>query len=124
MSETTFRLFEMRVDDEHQALVLTLTTPQVRSDEVADSLRDEFVAALDSSGLKKVVLDYRRVVFVSSAGLRPLIRVRRKVQELGGQLRICGLTPHVAEVFRTTRIFSTPFEVQPDLPAALASFAA
>ena len=105
-------------------LLVTLTESHVRSDELADALRDELLDAVTRSGVKQVVLNFGQVVFISSAGLRPLIRLRRKLQDEGGQLRICNLSESVADVFNTTRIFTAPFEIQPDVPSAVANLEA
>ena len=111
----------LKTSTEQGCLVLRIIAQQLRGDELAESLRSELVDAVTRAGLGKVVLDFQNVEFISSAGLRPLIALRRKLQDTGGQLRLAGLAPYVAEVFRTTRLFSGPFEMQPDVSAAIAN---
>lgn len=105
---------------QQEVLVLTITEPQVRGDELADDLREEFAEAVDASGLSKVAVDLQHVKYLSSAGLRPFIHLRRKLWETGGQIRLCNVAQPIAEVFRMTRLFAAPFEIQPDVAAAVA----
>ena len=111
---------------EQGVLVLTLTSPRVQGEETAEALRQELTAALEQSGIYQVVVDFRNARFLSSAAFRPLLLLRRKLQEQGGRLLLCNLSRTVADVFRTTRLISDSgdvtamFEMEPDLPAALA----
>jgi anti-anti-sigma factor len=111
----------------HQdVLVLTITEEQVQGDELADALRQEMLDAVATAGVMKVAFDFRDVRYLGSAGFRPLLSVYRKLQGQGGRMVFCNLAPEVAEVFLITRLATTsrstvaPFEIAPDLPAALA----
>jgi anti-anti-sigma factor len=67
------------------------------------------------------------VVYLSSAGIRPLLALNRQVREREGRLVLCGLTRDVESVFVATRLVSTTrsvpatFENAPDVPSAIAS---
>jgi anti-sigma B factor antagonist len=61
-----------------------------------------------NAGSGKMVLDFSGVDYVSSAGLRVLLSVRKLLVPLKGELVIAGLRPFVREVFDMTgfsRIF-------------------
>ena len=108
-------------------MVLTITEPQLQGDPVADGLRTELLAAVERSGARHVVLDFQGVTYLSSVAFRPLLSLHRKLKELGGRLVLCGMKDRVSEVFHVTRLVSAagtsaaPFELQPDVPAAIAS---
>ena len=112
---------------EQGALILTVTAAQLHGDSLAHSLQKQLLAAVAQAGVPpKVVLDLQPVLSLSSEAFRPLLSVRRKVQEEGGRLVVCNLSPAVARALQSTRLLSTgrstlSFEVQPDVPAALAS---
>src|SRR5262245_42891742 len=105
-------------------IVLHITATDIRGDIMADELRDELLAMYLTVGAVNVVLDFTGVVYLSSAGFRPLLRLNRQVREKGGRLLLCGLSKEVEEIFSVTRLISTSrmapatFEVQPDVAAA------
>ena len=109
---------------EQGVLVLTLLDRQLRSDELADALRQEFIVAANQARLQRVVIDFKDVEYLSSAGIRPLLSLRRHLQV--GRLVLCNLKPLIAEVFHATRLISTsgsstvPFEAAPDVLTAIA----
>jgi len=106
-------------------LVLTFLDRSIHTDTLAETLRDQLLDAVATTRSSMVVLDFRNVEYLSSAGFRPLLSLRRKLHESGGRLILCNLHPDVANVFRITRLISTsksaaaPFEQADDLPAAL-----
>jgi anti-anti-sigma factor len=108
-------------------VVLRIETAQVSGDTVAEALRDEFLTIYSRSRAQNAVLDLRPVMYLSSAGFRPLLSLLRAVHGRGGRLVLFGLRPSVEETFTTTRLISTrgsgpsTFELQPDLAAAVAS---
>jgi anti-anti-sigma factor len=109
------------------AIVLAITEPQLQGDAPSDALREDLLGALARSGARHVVLDFQRVTYLSSVAFRPLLSLHRKLKESGGRLVLCGMAERVAEVFHVTRLVSTtgtsaaPFELQADVPAAIAS---
>jgi anti-anti-sigma factor len=105
---------------------LTFTVPQMHGDALMEELRQELLTAVIRAQASRVVLDFRNVEYLSSAGFRPLLSLRRHLHEKGGSMVLCGLAPEVAEVFHVTRMISTsrsspaPFDVEDDVPAAMA----
>jgi anti-anti-sigma factor len=108
-------------------LVLRIEAAQFTGDLLADELRDEFLTVCSRAAAQNVVLDFQRVVYISSAGFRPLLSLLREVRTRGGRLILCGLNPDVQETFAVTRLISTSasgpaaFEVQPDIRSAVAA---
>jgi anti-sigma B factor antagonist len=70
----------------------------------------------------KVLADMSDVNFVASLALRMLLMNLKAVQPRGGDLRLAGLQPQIAEIFRKSR-FDTLFKIYPDRDAALAAYA-
>lgn len=52
----------------------------------------------------KAILNFSGMEYISCAGLALLIRLLKTVRKSGGTLRLCGLAPFVAEVFRAARL--------------------
>lgn len=94
--------------------------------EIAGSLdtvtAPEAQAALDQAiagGASTLVVDCNELTYVSSAGLRILLVAAKKVQPLGGQVRMCNLSPMVREVFDISG-FTAILPVFPSRAEALA----
>jgi anti-anti-sigma factor len=129
MSEPQYRY--LRCGTQQGVLVLAVTHPQLRSGDfdLVDQVRQELLAAAALNGTRKVVVDLTEVEYVGSAGFRPLLSLRKKLQEQGGEMLLCGLCPEVHEVFLTSRLIdargstASPFGWEPELAAAVARLA-
>jgi anti-anti-sigma factor len=109
-------------------LVLTITEEQMRGDHLARALQRQLQEAVAQAGpAPRVVLDFGLVRSLSSEVFRPLLSLRRHLQQLGGRLVLCNLSPVVAQAFQSTRLISTSrtstagFEVSPDVVSAVGS---
>ena len=106
-------------------------------EQIGDVLVIELPSRLDAAGLTnieksfseavaahkgKVLADMSGVSFVASLALRMLLMNLKAVQPIGGDLRLSGLQPQIAEIFRKSR-FDTLFKIYPDRDAALAAYA-
>jgi len=85
----------------------------------APSAETEFNAAL-GSGAPHLAIDMTGLDYISSAGLRVLLVMAKKVQQAAGKVALFGLNPNVREVFSVSG-FDTIFTIQPDAAAAVAS---
>jgi anti-anti-sigma factor len=111
---------------EQGILVLTITETQLQSEAQTQTLLQEMLAAVSSLKAAKVVINLQHIKYISSVAFGPLLHLRRKLQETGGRMILCGLTSVVGDVFYTTRLvspdgsFAAPFEMEPDVAAAVA----
>ena len=76
---------------------------------------------LRAGGSSKIVIDFDRLSYISSAGLRVLMLTAKHLKDAGGELRVCGLNKTVGEVFDMSG-FSTILNVFGDREEALADF--
>ena len=108
-------------------VVLRIEPDQLVGDVLAEAMREEFLRARQLVGARHVVVDFQPVTYLSSASFRPLLSLLREVRAQNGRLVLCNLQPIVHEVFTVTRLIGGPgnppaaFEVQADVPAAVAS---
>jgi anti-anti-sigma factor len=125
MAEAQYRLLHVNTDGD--VLVLTIAAEQVEGDTVSMALQRELLAATTAAGARRVVVDFQNVRFISSVAFSPLLALRRHLNGNQGRLMVCGLTSIVGDIFYTTKMVDptgklrAPFEMQPDVPAALAA---
>jgi anti-anti-sigma factor len=91
-----------------------------RLDSSAAPSAEEQLMGLVAGGAPRLVIDLSKLEYVSSAGLRVLLLVARKVQQAQGKLALFGLAPGVREVFSISG-FDTIFTVRDDAATATAA---
>ena len=80
-----------------------------RLDSSAAQPAEENFARLVSDGAANLAIDMSGLSYISSAGLRVLLVVAKKMQQAKGKVVLFGLVPNVREVFAISgfdRIFS------------------
>lgn len=87
---------EITVDDVDEVKVVriegtldTHTSPQAQT----------LMTQLIDQGTSKIVINFDKLDYVSSAGLRILLAAAKQLKSKGGELRICGLNGDVQETF-------------------------
>lgn len=60
---------------------------------------EEALLTLLNKGAQQLVLDFGGVDYISSAGLRVVLLIAKKVTVAAGNLILCGMQPGVFEVF-------------------------
>lgn len=107
----------MEIGQEQIGAVQVLT-PVGRLDTDSASDFELAVQDLQAAGAKHFVVDFGKVNYVSSAGLRVLLALAKQTEGGAGSLRLAGLNPQVKQVFDVAG-FSKLFQVFGDRKAAL-----
>lgn len=81
---------------------------------------EQKMAGLVEGGVKKLVLDLSGLEYISSAGLRSLLALSKKVKAAGGGMALCGLTGLPKEIF-TVSGFDTVFPLHASVEEAAKS---
>jgi anti-anti-sigma factor len=124
MSDLRYRYLKTGV--EQGVLVLTPSPSRLEGDSMAQTLVDDMQAAVALAGADKVVIDLEHVQYLTSANFRPFLALRKHLQEKGGRMMLCNLSPVVLELFEATKLIGSKgsstviFEAQPDVAAAVA----
>ena len=111
---------------EQGVLILKILDKAVRDYEQCLSLRREFEDAYTQAPVRDVVCDFSAVEFMASCGFLPLLNLRRRVSDAGGQILLCNLSKDVRGMFQATRLLINSkshvglFEEHANVPEALA----
>ena len=84
--------------------------------------QDKLTKIIDD-GAKNILIDFEKLDYISSYGLRLLLLGTQDVKRVSGQLRICNLSPVVQEVFDVSG-FTTIIPVSNSQAEALEEFSA
>lgn len=79
---------------------------------------EDQIVSLIAGGTNNFIVDFAKVKFVSSAGLRVLLLAAKKVKPYGGKITLCNLSKDVREVFEISG-FSNLFSIYDNLDEAV-----
>jgi anti-anti-sigma factor len=96
---------------------VAVTSVNGRLDSISSHKLDEHLAAI-APDARAVLLDFAGLTYISSAGLRVVLKAAKLARATGASLAVCGLSPQVHEVFDVSG-FSTLIPVHADRAAAL-----
>ena len=97
-------------------------TPSDRLDAVTASALEAFLQGELQAGHTHLLLDLSEVTYLSSSGLRALLRTRRQAQAAGGDLVLIEMGLRVREIFEMIG-FTDLFQVFDSAEEALIAFA-
>lgn len=78
----------------------------------------EMVLQCIGGGEKSILLDFSKIDYISSAGLRAVLTLAKHQKEKNGKLAICSLAGTVKDIFRISG-FDTIVDVYADQDSAL-----
>lgn len=112
-----------------QLIVQTLggvTVVNFDTNNVLDSLQiqrmaEELYHLVDEQDRKRLVLDFSKVKMLSSQAIGMLLNLRKKSQEIKGEVMLCGIRADLMKVFQITQIDKL-FKFHDTERAALAEF--
>jgi anti-sigma B factor antagonist len=74
-----------------------------------------------SDGTKKMVIDFKEIDYISSAGLRVILKATKALAREEGKIMLCDMQDYVKEVFEIAG-FDAILPIVPTLNEALESF--
>ena len=108
----------IRQESEGNIVILSLSG---RLDTMNHPLLENELNMLLENELQNLVLDCQDLDYVSSSGLRVLLKALKQFTDISGRFTICNLQPQIVQIFRISG-FDKLFELYPDRTEALASF--
>ncbi len=107
----------MNVDEIKKAKTLVMT-PEGRLDQVAAQSFQQKVINSIENGESSILIDFSKINYISSAGLRTLLIIAKRQKDSDGLFAICSLTDNVNQVFKASG-FDTIVDIYPDQKSAL-----
>ena len=69
-----------------------------RLDANSQSAAERYLEEIVSSGGRRIILDCSALEFISSAGVRALLTLVKRVKPVGGAVCVCAARPHVKQL--------------------------
>ena len=84
--------------------IVNFTTTQVLDEVNVQQLGRELMELVDKHYLVKIVINFEKVKFLSSAVLGKLISLSKRISAEKGRLAFCHIRPEILQVFQITRL--------------------
>lgn len=106
----------IKCEDYNQVCVMSVTGDFVS--DVASVARKHVEEAIDQRQVVNFVVDFEKAGFMDSDGLETLLWMKRKCEDLFGQVKLINLDEHCHKILEMTRL-EHRFECHADLAGAL-----
>ena len=84
-------------EEQHDGITIVAIDGRLDSG-TAPSLDLNLTAAI-AKGLKRMIIDFARIEYMSSAGLRVILKAAKELERTGGRLFLCSMADYIKEVF-------------------------
>lgn len=95
---------QLSVEQDADVTIISILTPRIPVD-LSESFEESVMQQVNQLDTPKVLMDFDGVEFISSAILGKLIKLSGKLEEQGGQFKLCSLTERIREVFKVTQLY-------------------
>ncbi len=90
--------------------VVTFMTSRILDQSNVQQLGEELDELLDVHKLKKIVINFGKIGYMSSAVMGKLVSLHKKLKAAGGQLKLCDIASSIFEIFQIMR-FDKLFDI-------------
>ena len=118
---TQSRRRRLEVEDINDVTVVNFIDKKILDEQNIQIIGEQLFSLVDTEGVKKMLLNFQNVEYLSSAALGKLITLNKKMQQAGGKLVLCNIDPQIYEVFEITRLDKL-FKIKKDEQEALQAF--
>lgn len=88
----------MELNENRQGDVVILSLSGRLDSNTADGFEEKLLGKI-RGGEKLIVLDFSDLEYISSAGLRVLLKAARELKQTDGKMHLCELKDYIQEVF-------------------------
>lgn len=110
------RLLEVQIID--NVAVVSITAGRILDDQVITKFGDELKMLVEQSGHQRILLNFSKVEYLSSAALGKLVVLRKAIDGVKGKLALSNIDDSIFEAFKITG-FDRIFKIFPDEQEAL-----
>src|SRR4051794_23230748 len=111
----------LEVEDIGEVTVVNFTDKRILDEQNIQIIGEQLFSLVDEQGLRKILLNFSNVEYLSSAALGKLITLNKKLSQAGGKLILCNIDAQIFEVFEITKL-DRFFKIIKEEQAALQAF--
>ncbi len=84
--------------------IANLSGSSILDGTTVDALGKRLFDLVENQARRKLILDFSQVKFLSSSMLGVLLRMRKEMEGIKGEMAICGLRPELHKVFKISKL--------------------
>ncbi|MEX0714805.1 MAG: STAS domain-containing protein [Pirellulales bacterium] len=111
----------LEVSEVGDVTVVRFVDRKILDEASIQELGNELFQLVEEEKREKILLNFTKVDFLSSAALGKLITMDKKVKAHSGKLKLSNIRPEIYEVFAITKL-NKLFDIKDDEADALAAF--
>jgi anti-sigma B factor antagonist len=111
----------LEVQEMGDVTVVSFTEKKILDEQNIQAIGEQLYTLVEDAGKRRLLLNFSKVEYLSSAALGKLITLNKKVQAAKGRLALCNIDPQIYEVFEITGL-KRVFNIFDDEQEALQSF--
>ncbi len=100
----------LHITKQNDVAVVRFATSRILDQSNVQQLGDELDALVEKYNLDKIVLNFENVSYMSSAVMGKLVSLLKRVQNAGGELKLCNIEDSIYEIFEIMR-FDRMFDI-------------
>ncbi|GAA0481558.1 anti-sigma F factor antagonist [Virgibacillus sp. MSP4-1] len=93
----------VQFESKHQVLLVRLTGEL--DHHTSEDLKQQWQSEMKKSDIQHVVVNLEDLSFMDSSGLGVMLGRYKEVQELGGEMVVCSISPSVKRLFELSGLF-------------------
>lgn len=117
---SNYKYFSVQESDD--ITVTQLTDSDLFDSALVSELQDVLFELIELEKPTKVIIDFSEVRHCSSAVISHLLHIKQRIVGAGGELKLCGQSELVRDVFRVLSLDKKVFEVHDSRTAAIQAF--
>ncbi|MCD4824084.1 MAG: STAS domain-containing protein [Phycisphaerae bacterium] len=90
------------ITTEQDVTVAALRVGSILDGKIIEDIGKSLYELVDEKAVRKLVVDFRTVSFLSSSMIGVLVSLHKKAVEIDGEVILCGLKPNLKKVFEIT----------------------
>lgn len=98
------------ISQQNDVAVVSFRTSRILDQSNVQQLGEELDGLINDHGFTKIVLNFNKIHYMSSAVMGKLVGLQKKVQSHNGELRLCNISPSIYEIFEIMR-FNELFDI-------------
>ena len=110
------------VEQDGDLAVVTFTNLELLDHLLTHEMQEELLAYAENQQPKRLIVNFDCVRRCSTEIINAMLRTRKRIAAGGGDMRLCGMSQNIRDVFRMLNLEGNVFEIFDTLDEAKANF--